>query len=175
MKFTRPVITAVLPVMATLALTGQSFAGTGAGGTDNGAAPGQTTQCQSKSRRSCPVKVAGNDRVIIDGVAMRRRVLRFKRGTSSGVVTGGVARGERDIITFGARAGQQMSVSIRSLENNAVFQIYAGPVGGRVLAGAGEMDDATRWSGQLPVSARYNIVIGATRGGTEYELLVSIR
>jgi hypothetical protein len=66
-----------------------------------------------------------------------------------------------------------MSVSISSLEDNAVFQIYE-PGGNQALPGAGERDDAREWSGELPASGDYTIVVGGTRGNATYELRVTI-
>ena len=52
------------------------------------------------------------------------REIRFNPGTTSAVLPGGVPRGSIDCYAFGARAGQRLEVSIGSVENNAVFQIY---------------------------------------------------
>jgi hypothetical protein len=64
-------------------------------------------------------------------------------------------------------------VRISSLEDNAVFQIYV-PGHEQTLDGAGEGDDATEWSGELPVSGDYRIVVGGTRGNASYRLEVTI-
>jgi hypothetical protein len=87
----------------------------------------------------------------------------FSPGSTSASLEGSVIRGERDEYLLGAQAGQQMTVRISSLEDNAVFQIFE-PGGNRPLAGAGEGDDARGWSGELPTSGDYRIVVGATRG-----------
>jgi hypothetical protein len=89
--------------------------------------------------------------------------IHFARGASSAEVRGAVVRGERALYTLEARAGQRLTLHIVALENNAVFQVYA--LGARpetrdygldivaqALAGAGEGDDATRWTGALPRS-----------------------
>ena len=99
--------------------------------------------------------------------------VRFARGSTSTTIDGAVARGDRDRYTVGAKAGQRMTVRLRSLENNAVFQIYR-PGGRRPLAGAGEGEDATSWEGELPSTGNYVIVVGGTRGGAEYSLSISI-
>lgn len=112
--------------------------------------------------------------------------IRFARGAASAEVAGGVPRGSQALYSINARAGQQMSLSLTSVEDNAVFQVYvpgAKPalrdgtlvIDGETLRGAGETDDASLWSGQLPRSGIYLIVVGATRGGTEFRLKVSIR
>jgi hypothetical protein len=100
--------------------------------------------------------------------------IRFARGSSSAGVEGAVLRGERAVYLVGARGGQQMRVRVVSPENNAVFQIHS-PPGGAALPGAGETDDATAWSGTLPRSGDYRIVVGGTRGNASYSLHVEIR
>ena len=109
--------------------------------------------------------------VFADGVT---RKVRFARGTSSTTIRGAVIRGERDRYLVGAKAGQMMTVKITSLEKNAVFQIYfAGEQ--ESLPGAGEMDDAMKWSGRLPADNEYVIVVGGTRGNASYTLTISIK
>lgn len=102
------------------------------------------------------------------------RRIRFARGAISAVVEGAVVRGERAVYLAGARAGQRMRVQVTSPENNAVFQLR-GPGGVGMLPGAGEGDDATAWSGVLPRSGDYRVVVGGTRGNAEYRLRVEIR
>jgi hypothetical protein len=109
--------------------------------------------------------------VFADGV---KKKVRFAKGTSSTTIKGAVIRGDRDRYTVGAKAGQTMSVKITSVEKNAVFQIcFAGEQ--ECLPGAGEGDDAMKWSGQLPVDNEYVIVVGGTRGNATYTLTISIK
>lgn len=106
------------------------------------------------------------------GEGVKRRI-RFARGRNSAVVSGAVIRGERDRYIVGAKEGQKMTVSIKSLEDNAVFQIYF--LGEQEsLEGAGDGDDAKKWSGELPASVDYVIVVGPTRGNASYKLEVKI-
>jgi hypothetical protein len=103
-----------------------------------------------------------------------KQKVRFARGTSSTTIRGAVVRGDRDRYYLGAKAGQTMTVKITSLESNAVFQIYfAGEQ--EALQGAGEEDDATSWSGELPADNEYVIVVGGTRGNATYKLTISIK
>lgn len=104
-----------------------------------------------------------------EGVKKR---IRFQRGSSSAVVSGTVVRGDQDEYYVGASGGQEMTVRISSVEDNAVFQIYK--PNGKTLSGAGEGDDATNWSGTLPASGDYTIVVGGTRGNASYKLKISI-
>ena len=109
--------------------------------------------------------------VSADGV---KKKVRFAKGTSSTTIKGAVIRGDRDRYTVGAKAGQTMSVKITSVEKNAVFQIcFAGEQ--ECLPGAGEGDDAMKWSGQLPVDNEYVIVVGGTRGNASYTVTISIK
>src|SRR3954466_1661990 len=91
-----------------------------------------------------------------------KQKVRFARGSSSTTISGAVVRGDRDRYYVGAKAGQTMSIKITSLEKNAVFQVLR-PGEQEALAGAGEEDDATNWSGELPADGEYVIVVGGTR------------
>jgi len=108
--------------------------------------------------------------VLAQGV---NKKIQFQRGSSSATVKGAVVRGDRDRYSLGAKKGQTMSVKITSLEDNAVFQIYL-PGEEQALPKAGDGDDATDWSGELPQDAEYVIVVGGTRGNATYSLKVSI-
>ena len=103
-----------------------------------------------------------------------KKKVRFAPGTSSSTIRGAVIRGERDRYYLGAKAGQTMSVKITSIEKNAVFQIYFHGEE-ESLPGAGDDDDATNWSGQLPINNEYVIVVGGTRGNATYALTISIK
>jgi hypothetical protein len=94
---------------------------------------------------------------------------------SKGTMThsGSVIRGERARHPVKAKAGQTLDVSITSDENNAVFQVYS-PGEKGTLPGAGETDDATKWSGKLPADGEYVIVVGPTRGNATYKLTYSL-
>ena len=108
-------------------------------------------------------------------VAQRSRTqrIRFQPGADSATVTTAVIRGTRDIYLLGAGQGQMMTIRIESLENNAVFDVEAPPSqkgSRRVLTEA-----ASTWSGKLPASGDYQIVVGSTRGNASYKLFVKIR
>jgi hypothetical protein len=109
--------------------------------------------------------------VLAQGV---KKKVRFTRGTSSTTIKGGVVRGDRDRYYVDAKAGQTMTVKITSLEKNAVFQIYYHGEE-ESLPGAGDGDDATNWSGELPIDNEYVIVVGGTRGNATYTLTISIK
>ena len=93
------------------------------------------------------------------------------KGTTT--VSGSVIRGERARYSVKAKAGQTLTVNITSSESNAVFQIYF-PGEKETLPGAGERDDATKWSSRIPADNEYVIVVGPTRGNATYTLTYSI-
>jgi hypothetical protein len=109
--------------------------------------------------------------IFADGV---KKKVRFARGTSSTTITGAVIRGDRDRYYVGAKKGQTMTVSIKSEEDNAVFQIYLSGEQ-KSLPGAGDEDDAPKWSGELPADDEYVIVVGGTRGNASYTLTISVK
>jgi len=110
--------------------------------------------------------------------------IRFAPGKSQATVSGGVVRGERNVYKLVARAGQRLSLKITALENNAVFTVYAPgttyetdadgmvDVSGKAIAGGD--DGITTWTGKLPKTGRYLVVVGGTRGNADYKLTVSI-
>jgi hypothetical protein len=114
-------------------------------------------------------------------------VIRFDPGASSKDISGAVIRGERSLYSIGARGGQWLSVNITAAEDNAVFQIYPPGVqavhrdygveivGSKALPGAAEGEDVKAWSGILPATGAYLIVVGPTRGNATYTLKVAIR
>lgn len=109
--------------------------------------------------------------VLAEGV---KKKVHFAPGTSSTTIKGTVIRGQNDRYYIGAKAGQKMTVKITSTEKNAVFQIYFHGEE-ESLPGAGDGDDATNWSGELPIDNEYVIVVGGTRGNASYTLTISIK
>jgi len=118
--------------------------------------------------------------------APRVRPIRFAPGTSGAVVQDSVVRGEVHLWSLAARAGQTLTARIAAAEDNAVFQLYApgarvtladgvAEITGTALPGAGEGEDATRWSGRLPADGSYLFVVGGTRGNASYRLDVTVR
>ncbi len=61
-----------------------------------------------------------------------------------------------------------MTLTMTSLEQNAVFDIQA--PNGTYLA-----EETTSWSGRLPQSGDYSVIVGGTRGNATYTLDVTIR
>jgi hypothetical protein len=114
------------------------------------------------------------------------RMIFFATGSTRGTVGGHVMRGARHLYSLKGSAGQIMTVTITAPDDNAVFQIYEPGAevtrdadgllqfGGAALAHAGETDDATRWSGRMPRTGTYLIVVGSTRGNARYSIDVKI-
>ena len=106
-----------------------------------------------------------------DGI---RKRIKFAKGKSSATVSGAVVRGDRDAYIVGAKAGQTMTVRITSPERNAAFQIRDAK-NGEYLQDAGEEDDATSITSDLPFTGDYEIIVGGTRGNASYKLTVAIK
>lgn len=104
-----------------------------------------------------------------DGITKR---VTFKRGKKSATMSGAVIRGDVDTYILKAKAGQMMHTKITALENNAAFTVE-GP-NGEYLQDAGETDDATNVTNDLPWNGDYKIVVGGTRGNATYKLTVTI-
>jgi hypothetical protein len=110
----------------------------------------------------------------------------FATGSTSGTVGGRVMRSNRDLYSVKGTAGQTMTVTMTAPDDNVVFQLYepGTTIGrdndgllefhGKALHGAAEGEDATRWSGRLPKSGTYLIVVGSTRGSGRYSMDVKI-
>ena len=96
------------------------------------------------------------------------RRIQFPRGASSTFLENSVVRATRDTYLINARKNQRMSVSLTSLENNAVFDIIA--PNGNVIQG-----ETMSWSFILPATGDYKIVVGGTRGNASYKMFVEIK
>lgn len=115
--------------------------------------------------------------VVLGTVSMTRadetRRIKFARGKSSATVAHAVLRDEVIKHLVRAGEGQRMTVKISAIEDNAAFIITT--PSGEFLAGAGEFDDQTSWSGALPESGDYTIEVGSTRGNATYRLTVAVK
>jgi len=99
--------------------------------------------------------------------------IKFGKGEYFTNIEGGVARGEVYSYVVGAKKGQFMTITVMSPEDNAVFYILRTD-NWQYMEGATEDNPTFRWEGVLPVSGDYQIVVGSTRGGSEYTLQVVI-
>lgn len=105
-----------------------------------------------------------------DGITKR---VKFQKGQSAATFENSVVRGDRDVYLLKAGKNQVMNVSITSDEDNAVFQIVDTKTG-KYLKGAREGDDTTQFSGGLPSSGDYKIIVGGTRGNASYKITMMV-
>jgi hypothetical protein len=78
-----------------------------------------------------------------------------------------LAPGEVMIYLINAKEGQTMNVETQLFEGNAVFNVVAANTN---AVAEGEKS----WSGELPQTGKYHIVVRTERGGASYTLSVSI-
>jgi hypothetical protein len=106
--------------------------------------------------------------------------IKFKKGETSATLEDGLARGELNEYTLKAMGGQTMSVTIDSVESNAVFELHLQDKEGKRTplqdAKGNAVAEATDWSGTLPGKGlqTYIVVVGAIRGGAIYIMKVTI-
>ena len=101
------------------------------------------------------------------GKTRTQRIL-FKPGAVSAVVESSIGRGSQTIYLLRARRGQIMTLSLTSLDQNAVFDIQAPD--GQFL-----QQDTTSYRGELPLTGDYSVIVSGIRGNAEYTLDVTIR
>ena len=101
-------------------------------------------------------------------IARQPQQIQFKRGANSAERKGGVARGEVMVYTINAKKGQTMNIEIQSVEGNAVFKVINPNT-------KGVAEGKKSWSGKLPQTGKYQIVVGTERGGASYTLSVAIK
>ncbi len=108
--------------------------------------------------------------------AVDKPAIQFAPGASSATVKGEIAGMDRDTYAVTAKAGQTMSVSVKNKAKLVLFHIQTPEGEGHYLPGAGEEDDAVTFTGKLPASGKYVIIVGAMKGNdTRYELTVSVK
>ena len=106
---------------------------------------------------------------LLDGAtAIHRQEVAFAAGESSATVSNAVVRGERDVYLLGASGGQDMSLSITSLEENAVFDVIS--PSGYIL-----VQEAMNETLLLPHTGDYQVIVGGTRGNASYDLTIGIQ
>lgn len=97
------------------------------------------------------------------------RRVQFKRGSSSATVQGKVSIALPDQYLVGARAGQVMNVQLTSAQKSVRFLVMS-PTSTSLIA-----DNARSWTGTLPETGDYHIIVdGDERGGT-YSMTISIK
>lgn len=98
---------------------------------------------------------------------VHRQTLQFRPGATSATVKNSVVRAERDLYQLQARGGQEMTLKIQSLENNAVFDVIS--PSGLILS-----QETRQTKIYLPESGNYGVIVGGTRGNATYTLSVGI-
>ena len=97
------------------------------------------------------------------------RRVQFRRGSSMATVQGKVSIALPDTLLVGARAGQTMSVQLTSAQKSVRFLVMS-PKSTSLIA-----DNARTWTGTLPETGDYHIIVdGDERGGT-YTMTISIK
>ena len=109
------------------------------------------------------VSAKSNDLTPEEADGGANKTVKFGKGKSSASYSNSVIRGDRDTYNLSAGAGQFMTVTITSGEDNASFQIIA-PNGQDLV-----LDD-TNWREELPASGNYKIIVGAGRGNATYTI-----
>lgn len=103
-----------------------------------------------------------------NNVHIHEKSVQFESGSFGTTVVNAVVRGDRDVYVLRALAGQRLTLSIGSLENNAVFDVLS--PGKRLLAEESKDADFS-----LPDTGDYKVIVGGTRGNASYTLNFMIR
>ncbi len=97
------------------------------------------------------------------------RRLQFKRGTSSTTVQGNASIALPDTYLVGARAGQVMTVQLTAARKSVRFLVMS-PSTRNLIA-----DNARNWTGTLPETGDYHIIVDADARGGTYSMTISIK
>jgi hypothetical protein len=97
------------------------------------------------------------------------RRVQFARGSSSATVQGKVSIALPDTLLVGARAGQVMTVQLTA-PRKAVRFLVMSPTTRNLVA-----DNARNWSGTLPETGDYTILVDADERSSTYSLTISIK
>lgn len=98
--------------------------------------------------------------------------LKFAAGASSATVDGAVVRGDSDVWSFSANAGQHAEIAVKSTEDNAAFAVFVPPA---TTDGDPTAADVKSWQGALPATGTYYVQVSGDRGNATYTLTVSIK
>ena len=97
------------------------------------------------------------------------RRLQFKRGTSSTTVTGKVSIALPDTFLVGARAGQVITIKLTTPRKSVRFLLMS-PTTRNLVA-----DNAREWTGTLPETGDYYIIVDADERNSAYSMTISIK
>lgn len=97
------------------------------------------------------------------------RRIQFKRGSSSTTLQGKVSVGLPDTYLLGARAGQVMTVKLTAPRQKVRFMIMNSKTT-EFLA-----DNTTSWTGTLPETGDYHILVDTDGEGRTYSMTITIK
>ncbi|MGK7940545.1 MAG: hypothetical protein AB4062_10435 [Crocosphaera sp.] len=112
-----------------------------------------------------PIKAQPSTTIIAQSDSTRR--IQFSKGEISTTVQDAVIRGTRNIYLLGANQSQIMTISLTSLENNAVFDLVS--PNNTIIK-----KEVTQTNVVLPTKGDYKIIVGGTRGNANYNLYFEI-
>ena len=95
--------------------------------------------------------------------------VRFRRGASSTTVQGKVSIALPDTYLVGARAGQVMTVEITARRKEIRFMVMS-PSSRSLLA-----DNARSWTGTLPETGDYHLIVDADEKGGIYSMSIAVK
>ena len=131
----------------------------------SGDVSGQYELAVSVINNNSPTKVAAD----WCGTSVNDRgAIRFAAGSTSGQVDEAVIRGERDLYTLDAAAGQELSGELSAFEQNASLLMRS--PSGNIVVDTETTENTAGFSLQLPDSGVYELCVGSTRGNATYTL-----
>jgi|GEM_PF-1061632 len=99
---------------------------------------------------------------------IHEKTVQFEPEAFGTTLINGVVRGDRDVYILNAKAGQQLTLTMASIEDNAAFDVLS-------PGKAWIVDEATDAAISLPETGNYKVVVGGTRGNASYTLNVMVR
>ena len=97
------------------------------------------------------------------------RRVQFRRGTSSTTIQGKVSIALPDTLIVGARAGQVMSVQLTAPSKSVKFMLMT------YKTTASLADNTRSWTGTLPETGDYIILVDCDEKGSTYSMTISIK
>ncbi len=97
------------------------------------------------------------------------RRVQFRRGTSSTTIQGKVSIALPDTLIVGARAGQVMSVQLTAPGKSVKFMLMTAKTTNSLA------DNTRSWTGTLPESGDYIILVEGDEKGSTYSMTISIK
>ncbi len=105
-----------------------------------------------------------------DGIYKR---IKFEKGKSWFIFSGGVIEGDTDTYIFRAKKNQDLKVSITSVKENAVFTVVNAKTG-KLLENTVDSNKTTEFYGGIPAGGEYKILVKPSDGNASYKLSVEL-